>query len=97
MNVLDRLIGYVRIRLVVEHQQDAGDQCYQECRGRHYAEPHGRAPTQAPEMRADRMKMQEDVAEDKRRPRAIGLWRTAAKHRPIDVIRDASQIDPEFV
>ena len=43
VNVLDRLIGDVRIRLVIEHQQDAGDQRDQERRGRHDAEPHRRA------------------------------------------------------
>jgi len=41
--------------------------------------------------------MEKDIAKDKRRPGAVGLWGAAAKHRPIDVIRDASQIDPEFV
>ena len=72
VDVLDRVVGRVGVRLVIEHQQDAGHERDEERRHRGDPEAPRRRPAQAPAVRAHGVQVEEDVAEDERRARAVG-------------------------
>ena len=79
MNVLDRVVRRLGIRLVVEHQQHAGNQRDQERRRGGDSQAHRRGPAEAPAVRPHRVQMQEHVAEHEQRPGPVGDRRPAGE------------------
>ena len=96
VDVLDRLVGDVGVGLVIEHQQHAGHERDEKRRHARNPEARGRRPAQAPAVRAHRVEMKEDVAEDKRRAAAIGRRRPGAERGPRQPPRCGPQVVPEL-
>ena len=75
------VVGLRGGRHVVEHQQNAGDHQNQEQEERHQPEPDCVERAQRVPVHFDRMDVQEEVREARRRTLVVIGWQRVAKHR----------------